>query len=303
MNILLLVSSFLLILTFGIFSLRKESHSSVAKQHYFTTFLNLERQAQNGAQTKNFRQAQKKEKKEKKEPSEKSSRRRSFSRDLPDPYNESKLNLSPLFEQPQPLFFNRLYEIAAAHLRYLYGETEVGLLARKKLGDGFEYRMLDALIEKGRQERECTSFEKLFPDDAAHQEIYLKMVKGTKLYMFSPSKGYPPLEDFFLLQNDKRRKPVYFCFASTQLLKAVFGEALATSILDIEKGYSRALNTDELKSLILKDPGISASVGELETLLDPARSTSAPRPVLTITGDNKISRKVRQSKSKAAPSP
>lgn len=303
MNILLLVSGFLVLMAFGIFTFTKQSLSSVAKQHYFATHLDLERKAQNGVQKITFLHATKKErtKGEKKEPA-KPRKKNPFLRDRVDPLEDSKLDISPLFQQPPPAFFDRLHEIAATDLHNLYAHTALGLLAKKHLGGDFAYQILDALIEKGRKEKEDLSFENLTPDEAHLKEIYLKMVKGTKQYTL-PSRGYPPLGDFFLFATDKKRKPFFFCFASTPLLRAAFGEAIAQEILQEEETLCLPLKKQALQALLLKHPESKMQLANFNELMSTKRRASAPAPAHTLTDrESKISQKVRQPQSKGSPS-
>lgn len=306
MNILLLVSGFLVLMAFGIFTMTKQSLSSVAKQHYFATHLDLERKAQNGVQKIAFRNAIKTEKTktEKKESSSpKPTKQKTFSRDRVNPLEDSKLDISPLFQKPSPLLFDRLYEIAAADLYNLYANTEVGALAKKTLGEDFAYRMLDSLIDKGSQEKEDLSFEKLMPDETPLKEVYLKMVKGTKQYTLFSSKGYPPLGNFFLLTGDKKRKPFYFCFASTPLLKAVFGEVIAQDILQEEEGLGMPLKKQELQALLLKHPESKMQFADFQELMNLKRVPSAPASsYMLIDKESKISHKVRQPEGKGGSS-
>lgn len=298
MNILILVTGFLIVMTFGLSALFKQSGASVRKQNYFYTFFDLERKAQNGTQRRAFRRLVVSETKDPQKSS--SSRLKSFVRDREDPYDESKLNLTPLLQQPPPPFFDRLYEIAAKHLYLTYEKTSVGLLAKKTVGEDFAYQLLDAMIEKGRLEKEVLSFETLLPEDAALREIYVKMAKGTKQYEL-PSHGYPPLEDFFLLSKEKKM-PAHFCFASTPLLKALFGEELAGFILRDEEIHGRALKIDELKTLVLQHPESKVQMTDFNDFLSMVRTPSAAPTFTLMDNKSKISHKVRKPKSKGGSS-
>ncbi len=249
MNILILVSSFLVILALGAYTLTKESTSGMQSQAHFSTFLALEKKAHNTIQRHLYRLASNKtsstnEQKEKKE-------KILISRTPKNPTDQSKLNLAFLMDAPSPAFSARLYEIAASLLRTLYQETEIEKTALKLGVADFEYQLLDALIEKGKKEKgkKSFSFESLVPEKNSLKELYIKMVKGTRLYDLNHHKGYPPLSDFFVLDKDaKKKNPLFFCFASPLVLKAAFGDALGQHILDHEtKG---PLTKDELQALL-----------------------------------------------------
>ncbi|MBI2742286.1 MAG: hypothetical protein HYX48_00010 [Chlamydiales bacterium] len=290
MNILILVGSFLLILSFGAATLVKHGTSSLLKQTYFTSSMNVEKRVHNAAQKKQFlAKASKTKKKENSTETSKSEKKESkpkiFKRDRENPSELSKLNLSPLFVSPAPSTHSEHYEIAAKLLRNIYVGTSIEKAAAAASIADFEYKILDALIELGRSQKETLSFEKLIPEERSLRELYIKMIKGTKHYSVDEKKGYPPLEDFFLLDNGKKSKPILFCFASTPLLRSVFGESVLQTILEQEKekgekGVSPPLKKEELEALLVKngDPKI-----QLTTLTDLLNFTRRGVPSQTVT--------------------
>lgn len=289
MNILILVASFLLILSFGAATLARSSSSAILKQTYFTSSMEVEKRVQNAAQSKQFLQAAKKEKKEKKEPSEQSEKKKkSYERDKDVPSDLSKLNLTPLFMTPQPSFYNELYEVAATLMRDLYTDTNIQAIAKSHSITDFEYKILDALIEKGKSQKfgkkETPSFERLAPEEGELRTLYIKMLQGTKNYSYIPKKGYPSLEKFFILDKGEKSKPIHFCFASTPLLKALLGSKILEAILEQEKekgekSLSPPLKKAEFQELILKSHDPKIKLPLLEDLLSFSRKGVATQIV------------------------
>lgn len=309
MNILLLVTSFLIIFSMGLYGFTLQSKATVTKQTYFLTFMDLERRALSGMQKNQYRKAIQKNKRAKGEAKKNEGRQeKSFNRDRKDPIDVSKLNISSLLQTPAPLSYERLYEIAAEVLRTLYAKTAVGHLAEKLSVRDFEYQILDALIAKSRSNPDLTSLLELFPDDPRLNQIFTKMMKGTKQYTISDlPKGYPPLEDFFFLTKEKQ-SPVSFSFASSPLLSAVFGKDLTQRILEEErkKGTPEkpiSLGEEELSSLLLKESGKKPMLTDLQEILSFSMMRSPAKAYTLLDETNKISRTVREEKRKSSPPP
>ncbi|MFI5333606.1 MAG: hypothetical protein ACHQT8_00375 [Chlamydiales bacterium] len=305
MNILMLIGSFLVIISLGMMCMTKEVTASAEKQRYFKSFLDLERQAQNGLQSHAYRTVKKKKTAEQQK--RESSRKRAspaFARDRKDPLEDSKLDLSLLLLQPRPAFFDTLYEVAAAHLRAIYGKSGLAKTAKNKLGEGFEYLLLDAMIQKGREEKQPFTFEQLIPEQGPLKEVFLKMVRGTSRYELNAPRGYPPLEDFFILGSTNKRAPIAFIFASTPLLKALFGDVVAMLIADAETEKGRALEEKELEVLLLQHSTQTLRPIDLKGMVSFFTKPSTPQAVFTITDKkSKISRKVRKVDGKGGAKP
>lgn len=301
MNIFLLVSSFLIILSYGTYTLMRQNSSALSKQSYYTSALALEQKAHNTAQRRAFTLEKNKldRNKAKNQPTQEKKEKPEgrFSRDVRDPRESSKLNLGPLFAAQPPIYGARFYEIATDLLRHLYQGTAVEKLALKSNVAGFEFRILDALIARAKQEGDLDSFDQLIPDERELKEVYLKMVKGTKSYNLLTKEGYPPLGDFFRIAREEKDKPLSFCAASTPLLKVVFGEKLTQAILDEErltgeKRSARPLKKDELESLLLKNNDPKFQMGAIQEYMHFKRAYLGPKTLTVRNPKNKFSYKV-----------
>lgn len=114
---------------------------------------------------------------------------------------------------------------------YPYAEKLLKLLYRPPVfKEGVHREILDALIDsKG------ATFLDRFPKDGKIVDAYYKMVKGTNIY--DAEKGYPPLDDFFSLEQGKGK--ISFYYASREVLTAVLGESLTQKVIDAEETYWR----------------------------------------------------------------
>jgi hypothetical protein len=137
-----------------------------------------------------------------------------------------------------------------------------------------EYALLDAWIEKAQNIPNCTSLSELFPEDQKLKSIFYKMLKGTKTYTIGTNIGYPSLEEFITINEDKKAKAIYISFASTPLLSAIFNDPIATQIHDLEKAKwnkdhkHHPVSKEELTSLVLKDHSLRVNLASIEDLLN-----------------------------------
>lgn len=216
MNVLGLVFSLLLILSYTFFSMSDKHTTSTRVRNICCGTQKTNRQIVNEYQSLIYNGLQKnptykeetnRPKQSKKEPGKKN---KSEKKKPPELSQEcAKLNLSPLIHEGRKTH-PQLYELAAKMLRTLYGAT---LFEEKK---GMEYKFLDALIASGKGVKQI---EKLaLPPE--YQRVYYKMLKGTKIYHLRSQKGIAPLTDFLTIETAKTK--ICLCHAHPDLIATVF---------------------------------------------------------------------------------
>lgn len=261
MNILLLVSAFLIALAFGCSAIFQTYMTTAIGEKSFMGRFEAQRMSLNAFQKKQYARAiprKKGEKKPESSPSDKKQKEITYPRTKQNPWEESKLNLSPLLTPFSSTSQGKLYEVARALLEELYGKSAVGRFAQEKKVDSFVLKILDNMIEKAKENPEAECFADLFPDDAALSDIYYKMLKGTQNY--DGVSGYPALEDYFSLEKESKKKPIWFCFATAPLLKVLLGQKITAQILEEEKTKSEEkrkftpLKESEFEQLLLQFP-------------------------------------------------
>lgn len=136
----------------------------------------------------------------------------------PKPNQEcAKFNLSPLIQEGRKTH-PQLYELTAKMLRTLYGQN---LFEGKKRA---EYNFLDALITSA-QGKDAVRIEKLVLPTPEYQRIYYKMLKGTKKYNLAAHEGIAPLPDFLKIEPSKVK--ICICHAHPDVLAALFSVQVA----------------------------------------------------------------------------
>jgi hypothetical protein len=142
----------------------------------------------------------------------------------PDPNREcAELNLWPLIQEGKsnhPL----LFELALKIIRTFYPS----LLQEKNI----EVRLLNALLSSAKiaiQEQEANfSLEKVDLGDERLQRIYYKMLKGTKEWDLALQKGYPSLLDY--MKADAAPDKICIFHAHPDLTTALFGRDVAQKL-------------------------------------------------------------------------
>lgn len=175
----------------------------------------------------------------------------------------SQLNLAPLKE----CFDQRIQKIALTLIDNLYGHALFYQEAKKKTHKLPEEIL--ALILKTDSE----DFISLIEENSPHLETLYKMVKGTNTYDLKIKQGYPPLEDFFCY--DKGQKSLFrLHFASPSLLEVIFGEEIPTLIAAKEKEKwlehtpRPFVSEQELNDLILKENTVENPLTLLAPYID-----------------------------------
>lgn len=193
-------------------------------------------------------------------------------RAISPPLEESKLNISSLFEDTViDVHHHPLYPIAAELIRTLY---EGSALLIEKPQEGWEKAVLDAMIAKGKKSSQRAHLADLFPDDEALRESYYKMLKGTNQFQLGPTKkGIAPLGNFLSIGSEKKEDAIQFCFASAPLLQATFGAKISDKILTKEKeqwqvaGKRYLSSKEDLQELLLQDAALANPFAQLEPFL------------------------------------
>lgn len=183
----------------------------------------------------------------------------------PSPY--SKLNIAELIfeEAPSPLLRKSTEKL----LIDLYGEKPFIKVADL---ENWPHALLTELIKMGKKKEDIAGLQDLQPEGEPLRTIYYRMLKGSGEYNLQTKQGYPPLSDFISLEKNER-KPIYFCFASYPVLKAIFEEEITNGILQKEKekslseGGRRILTKAELQDLLLSTHGPKGNFLEIEDLL------------------------------------
>lgn len=130
----------------------------------------------------------------------------------------ARINLWPLIHEGReahPL----LYELAAKMIRTFYGPLNPG---KKR----FEYEFLDHLLASAKKsEQEGFSLEKVALSDPEMQRVYYKMLKGTKKWDLREEIGYPPFTEY--VKAEPSQEKICIFHAHPDLLTVVFNPKIA----------------------------------------------------------------------------
>ncbi|NGX38574.1 MAG: hypothetical protein K1000chlam2_01748 [Chlamydiae bacterium] len=227
MNILPLVSAFILIFAIGTYTFIHNARAAIQeKDHYASAFFidrklgcKIQNRLYKNAPGENIHPIDKKASKSEK-PAEFHSPRDKFIR-----LNESKLNLSSLLEKPDP----QLETVARELIEFLYATTSL----QKEVA---KVNVIKILIETAKKHRSLHTLEDLLSKiPKEHYPLFYKLTKGTHAYELYTSKGYPPLSDFLILVAQTQTKPINFSLASRPLLEALFTKRLSSLAINEEK--------------------------------------------------------------------
>jgi hypothetical protein len=151
--------------------------------------------------------------------------------------DDSKFNLWPLLHQRDPALADFLQDRAAKLIEILYKDADFynPHLAQQIIGE---------IAGK-----DASNFLELFPEDEKLAAIFYKMVKGT-------NTGYPALDEYFKIESKVEDGKIQFRYASTPVLRAIFGEDLTYKILALERvnweknHHTKILTKEQLTQLI-----------------------------------------------------
>lgn len=301
MNILPLVSAFILIFSIGSLALLRHCKAALLENKDCTTAFSMQREIYNKISEDRYKKFYEKQQKIKTEDKEKEKNFSSYSKkkdqSYPSPRNNippfpyAKLNIAKLCKETTHENHTKLKEIALKLIKNIYEYTCI-------YSKGMEEVILETLVETAKANPSITSFEDLFlfiPQEKA--ELFYKVFKGTQSYTLHTSQGYPPLRDFILLNYEKKHKPIYLVHAAKPVLIAVFNENIARKILYAEEQkweqnshnkQSSLLKKEEIESLLLQE---GTNLSNLEDLVDYSRKKNTHSEKMYI--DNASNKTIR----------
>ena len=250
MNILPLVSAFILLFAIGSYTFLHQFRAAVHEEKSYTERIALSQKNARDKTRRAFNRIKAKESTPKKPKGEKTNKENiayKSPRDRRIPFPEGKLNITFLFkkeENPQ------IKTITLELIERLYEFTSLEFDAE---------HLLDTLIATVKKHPSIDTFEKLLshlpPEEAP---IFYKLVKGTNTYTLFTSEGYPPIGNFITLDPKSHQRPIHFAHASRPLLQALFGDVFAPQIVKEERHKWEpehkhlSLKKDELEALLLQ---------------------------------------------------
>lgn len=286
MNILPLVSAFILLFALGSYTLVHEYHAAMQEKFHYTAALRIQRRWAKCIQAEEFRKlpGKNEETKEKKE-SEKKGGEYKSPRDRLNPIPESKLNIAALFTQEKdPLLeqitlnlLHRLYELAPFYHPHM--EREI-------------LDLILATVKENPSIRSCTDLAKYHP-------LFYKLAKGTHKVTLFTDQGYPALGDYISLEENENKKAVQFPYASRAVLLAFFGkeEGMVHQLCEVEKGKwevdhkHHPLTKAELEAFLLQR---RKNLSDYEKLLSFSTQKQAPSQYLIQDQPSKIQLKIQK---------
>lgn len=299
MNILIITTGFLLLLSVGSYMISKESVMTALQKISYSGLFAADRNARNAGQSKHYNKMPgesvlernpKKDPEKQKDP-EKEEEKQTYEspRDDKNPKELSKFNLAPLFSDLPPA---SLYETAVRLICLLYEKTSSFQIDRKET---LAKELLNALIQEGKTQKETETLSDLFPKMEPLKSLYYKMLKGTNIYEPGTEIGSPPFEDYFYIDRKSVKKPLFFSYASTILLRAIFGDGIANDIVQKEKAIwekdrkHSPLTPDMLTMLLQHQTGKNVHMSDFQELLDFAHKKEVIDSVMGIDKETGIS--------------
>jgi len=277
MNILFLVTSFLLIFSFISASLLKNSLFFSHEKSSYCSYLSSKQKLQSKWERYQYAAFKKARTKEAKEPAKPPSIRtpNSFSshRERKNLSRLAKWNLAPMLLADVPS--DLLEEKAALLLEELYAHTAFWKKAQENVPD-LSVALITCFKAKNLKKEDLKTLSDLFPNESLLREPFYKMLKGSSFYNIEKKEGYPPLEEFFKIDVEDA-KTLTFPYASYPAIKVFFGEEIAEKIVLLEKDKSQkqagccSLSQEELLNLatqkglftLYKDPCRSFKAGSV----------------------------------------
>lgn len=227
MNLLGLVFSLLLILSYGFFACWEKQISSTRLRGTYLGHQKANRKILNSYESELYEtlRHKKKESEPKTTASEKEKPPKEKKPPIPLNGECAKLNLYPLIQKGKEE--NQfLYETAAKLLRFFY-QPLYGSKPR------FEYKFLDAILSSAQtalQNEPLFALEKLSFSDEHFQLLYYKMLKGTKECDLSAHVGYPSLLDYIKIEPVEEK--ICLFHAHPDLLSVFFGAKAAPKLFE-----------------------------------------------------------------------
>ena len=226
MNVLPLVSAFILLFAIGSYTLIHQVRAALQEKEHFSASMNLHRKVVSKMQGKKYKE----HKGQNLHPPKLAVQVKTDStflspRDRINPITERKLNISKLKTESNP----KLEKVACDLIFNIYRMSPV-------YQQNMEEEVVSTLIQMIKANPSINTFEELLPKIPPEKyPLFYKLIKGTQTYELHTNRGIPPLEEFITLETTKQAKPIDFCYASRALLEVVFDETLAPQIINQEK--------------------------------------------------------------------
>lgn len=194
-----------------------------------------------------------------------------------NPLNQecARLNLWPLIQKGREEH-QLLYETAARMLRIFYAP----LFERKSR---FEYFFLDQLLKSAKtalQKESLFQMEKIAFQDPQLQLIYYKMLKGTKKWDLPQRIGYPSLLDY--IQFDSAEEKICLFHAHPDLLAVFFGFPVAGKLYSELHKENPPPITAEFIETLCSEAHITALDPEIFSLLALGRPAHKKNSKITL---------------------
>lgn len=286
MNILPLVSAFIILFAIGSYTFLHSVRAAVQEKFHYTGALAVERTFASQIQNEIYKdQKGKGDDSDEKTDSKKNENKKFESpRDDRSKYNNRKINIKKLSAaQGNP----QLEKVVLTLLRDIYGQTAI-------YTPNLEHEVLATLIATLKLHPSVNSFEELLPKiSSGSTALFYKLIKGTQDYELRTKKGYPALGDFLSLEG-KPTKPINFYTAYRPVLSAVFGEKICELILIEEQRKweidhkTKHLTKAELDAFLKK---IQQNLSDYEPLLQ--FSNSADKTSQEIVKDTSSKMQIR----------
>jgi len=155
----------------------------------------------------------------------------------------AKINLWPLIQEGREEH-QVLYEMAAKLLRTFYTR---GLYDKPRL----EYRLLDAILASSKsalQKKTPFALEKLSLGDESLQLVYYKMLKGTKEWDLRSEIGYPSLLDY--IKAEQTEEKICLFHAHPDLIGVFFGIKAAQKLFaEMHKENAISLTREAIEQI------------------------------------------------------
>lgn len=222
MNIMGLVFSILLILSFGYYTCFDKQISSFKLKNTYVSYAQVNRKILNSFQSNLYNKFEGKstrvQKQEKKtQPPTPPKKKKVLNSEC------SKINLWPLIQEGRekhPLLYEKTAHLIRTFYPHLLGkETKL------------EYKFLDALLleaKKAAKGAKDVALEKLSLPNM--QMIHYKMLKGTKKWDLKTQQGYPPLSDYVKAYPTSEKICIFH--ANRDMLTILFNEKIADKLYE-----------------------------------------------------------------------
>lgn len=247
MHVLPFVSIFLIILTSLSYSFLDKSKTLIYEKQMALSYMKVERQLLRTLHREAFKKIPKKKKSS--EPSQKPAPNPEYS---PRLHSHSKMNLFPLLTEKTPSecqqVFKRLLKALYQNSPFLDRSTiDVTLshLSETIIKTGKNHL---ALCKSLKEDLSSIRLSDLYPETTSEHALFYKMLKGTHRYDLA-KEGYPPLEDFFCLEEHPEPYIAHFPSLSPLMLTVIFGTEEGLAILEEEQDLRTKTPERVLKTL------------------------------------------------------